>query len=1059
MVANDLFKRREDGGPDELYWEEADEIFDSTKDELNKNYKKFVEGENLTTKSMTNLILQVTQFQEDHLKIGEESEHTRIPAKHFYKPETLAHILGVVFKFRTENNWRKIDFTSSSSGRLEKHFELIDAVWEVLYQEGYENKKKVFLSDEIKDATQETITAIIEKRGGEIVGKEDEASHILYGPSPKNATSDEISANMCPCCALPMESKGWNNNNKTNHINQCRSKKFDSGDLLRLVASDNGMILLHTVGKPSSWDTWVHEEYLTNFEPEDYREEGEPLHVSVSWVTESDAHNEWLDEEDYVVPYCKDDGSTKNVPRKLLLKDVIVGAESSAAVDDDKSKRRRSPSPSNDKKKKMKTKTKKKEIDPTKDLPDPIPETIIEKVESPGSIAPIKGAVYAEIGKSAPPVTGEDMPEDTVDVLVKERDRDIAKNDLMRRVPLHNDVQDQAHHIIVPSYSAWFDNNSIHAIEKRALPEYFNTKNKSKTPEIFLGYRNFMLDTYRLNPTEYLTVTAARRNLAGDVCAIVRVHAFLEQWGLINYQVDLEGRPSPMGPPSTSHFHVMADAPSGLHPVTIPYTKHRQAASLHISDLDKGSEVKHEGVQVKTEGDLSAVSQKIDAYVKKEVKPWTDQETLLLLEALDMFRDDWNNVAEHVGTRTQDECIMHFLKLPIEDPFMEAQTGKVLEKGEDKTDEETGLGPIAYQPIPFSQSGNPVMSTVAFLASVVDPRVAAAAAKAALQEFSHMKNEIPTECINTHLNQQAKKEEEKKEAAEVQENGTDAEKKETKEEPMDTEEAPGTPTSPTPKSGEATVTSTTVDSHLPKTAAQARPPTDGNIQTAAASALAAAAVKAKHLAAVEERKIKSLVALLVETQMKKLEIKLRHFEELEATMDAERQALELQRQQLIQERQAFYKELVKVNHGGVVNFPSPPAAEPVQSVPVSTPGTPVTSTTGAPPHYAPQHHYVGPPPPGGVQMGMQPQHHGPPHHGPPGHFQPTHGGPLPHGGPQGPPHGAPPPFYNQPHPGGPDQGAAARPQGMPFNTTDASRQPFMGTNPAEQQSDQPIKTE
>ena len=34
-------------------------------------------------------------------------------------------------------------------------------------------------------------------------------------------------------------------------------------------------------------------------------------------------------------------------------------------------------------------------------------------------------------------------------------------------------------------------------------------------------------------------------------------------------------------------------------------------------------------------------------------------------------------------------------------------------------------------------------------------------------------------------------------------------------------------------------------------------------------------VQAKHLAAVEERKIKSLVALLVETQMKKLEIKLR----------------------------------------------------------------------------------------------------------------------------------------------------------------------------------------
>lgn len=47
----------------------------------------------------------------------------------------------------------------------------------------------------------------------------------------------------------------------------------------------------------------------------------------------------------------------------------------------------------------------------------------------------------------------------------------------------------------------------------------------------------------------------------------------------------------------------------------------------------------------------------------------------------------------------------------------------------------------------------------------------------------------------------------------------------------------------------------------------------------------------QHLAAVEERKIKSLVALLVETQMKKLEIKLRHFEELEAIMDKERETV------------------------------------------------------------------------------------------------------------------------------------------------------------------------
>lgn len=97
----------------------------------------------------------------------------------------------------------------------------------------------------------------------------------------------------------------------------------------------------------------------------------------------------------------------------------------------------------------------------------------------------------------------------------------------------------QTHAIVLPSYSTWFDMHTIHPLEKKAMPEYFNNRNRSKTPAVYKDYRDFMINTYRLNPPEYLTVTACRRNLAGDVCAIMRVHAFLEQWGLINYQVYL----------------------------------------------------------------------------------------------------------------------------------------------------------------------------------------------------------------------------------------------------------------------------------------------------------------------------------------------------------------------------------------------------------------------------------------------------------------------------------------------------------------------------------------
>lgn len=485
-----------------------------------------------------------------------------------------------------------------------------------------------------------------------------------------------------------------------------------------------------------------------------------------------------------------------------------------------------------------------------------------------------------------------------------------------------DNVTEQTHHIIVPSYSAWFDYNSIHEIEKRALPEFFNGKNKSKTPEIYLAYRNFMIDTYRLNPTEYITSTACRRNLAGDVCAIMRVHALLEQWGLINYQVDTDSRPTAIGPPPTSHFHILSDTPSGLQPVNPPKTPQPSAAKT-LLDLDKVQEAK------KTEtNEISGFGLKLDQYTKKPAvlrnknaanltRDWTEQETLLLLEGLEMYKDDWNKVCEHVGSRTQDECILHFLRLPIEDPYLE--------------DPEAGgaLGPLAYQPIPFSKAGNPIMSTVAFLASIVDPRVAAAAAKSAMNEFASIKDEVPAALMDAHLkNVEASstdgkfdpsaglamsgiagtvpdKEEEKiKKEIDVKEEEKPAEGTEQKKNGIEGEEK----TDDKIKAESSEEEKNKEESSEEKSDKIVR---DSEMQSAAAAALAAAAVKAKHLAAVEERKIKSLVALLVETQMKKLEIKLRHFEELETTMEREREGLEYQRQQLITERQQFHLEQLK----------------------------------------------------------------------------------------------------------------------------------------------------
>ena len=126
----------------------------------------------------------------------------------------------------------------------------------------------------------------------------------------------------------------------------------------------------------------------------------------------------------------------------------------------------------------------------------------------------------------------------------------------------------------------------------------------------------------------------------------------------------------------------MADTPAGLTPINPPKTPQPSAARTMI-DLD-GKRADHKeqqqnGDATDTKGekkvgeignDFGLKTDQFDrrnAALKKSTaaiasRDWTEQETLLLLEGLEMFKDDWNKVCEHVGSRTQDECILHFLR-------------------------------------------------------------------------------------------------------------------------------------------------------------------------------------------------------------------------------------------------------------------------------------------------------------------------------------------------------------------------------------------------------------
>uniref|UniRef100_A0A8C7XHD0 SWI/SNF related BAF chromatin remodeling complex subunit C2 n=1 Tax=Oryzias sinensis TaxID=183150 RepID=A0A8C7XHD0_9TELE len=762
--------RKKDGGPSTKFWESSETVsqLESVRLWIGKHYKKYVQNDSPSSKSLAGLVVQLLQFQED--AFGRRVNNpalTKLPAKCFMDFKAggaLCHILGSVYKFKSEQGWRRFDLQNPS--RMDRNVEMFLNVEKNLVQNNCLTRPIVFLSPDVEPKQASKLKDIIKRHQGSITEDKSKATHHIY-PSPGQQEEEE-----------------W----------------------LRPVIRKDKQVLVHWGLYPDSYDTWVSAGEV-DADVEDPPNGDKPWKVHAKWVLDTDAFNEWMNEEDYEVDENK---KPVNSRQRIYPKEEEVDISAERKANSAGKKRRRSPSP---------------------------PKT-------------------------------------------KRDDEEQNKGEVNRMTDANEDnVTEQTHHIIIPSYGAWFDYNSIHEIERRALPEFFNGKNKSKTPEIYLAYRNFMIDTYRLNPQEYLTSTSCRRNLTGDVCAIMRVHAFLEQWGLVNYQVDSESRPLPMGPPPTPHFTVLADTPSGLMPLnhrpptvsTIP----PQQPMPNFADKSKDKPI-----------DLQNFGLRADLYSKKNTKSkagsatrdWTEQETLLLLEALEMFKDDWNKVSEHVGSRTQDECILHFLRLPIEDPYLE--------------NTEASLGPLAYQPIPFSQSGNPVMSTVAFLASVVDPRVASAAAKAALEEFSRVREEVPAELVEAHVKkvQEAARSTGKVDPTFGLESsgiaGTAPEEPE-KTADKDKEEAMETSSSEQEKEKEEKETTEEGEEKRKKLEHDIG---EGNIATAAAAALASAATKAKHLAAVEERKIKSLVALLVETQMKKLEIKLRHFEELETIMDREKEA-------------------------------------------------------------------------------------------------------------------------------------------------------------------------
>lgn len=234
--------------------------------------------------------------------------------------------------------------------------------------------------------------------------------------------------------------------------------------------------------------------------------------------------------------------------------------------------------------------------------------------------------------------------------------------------------------------------------------------------------------------------------------------------------------------------------------------------------------------------------------------PWSDGEVLKLLEALERYDEDWQEISDYVGTRTKEECVVKFLQFEIEDKYLDA--------------EQSGIGMLGSKQghLPFSQADNPVMSVIGFLASLTEPSVTAAAANKTVDAMKQsLRNQLE------HPKSDKGKEKENADSMEID------------------------------VRHETTVTTTTT--------------TTTTASALATVPLATIAARAGGLASHEEREMTRLVSAAVNTTLLKLELKLKQFNEMEQILQAERRELERGRQQLFLDRLALKKRVKDVQEG------------------------------------------------------------------------------------------------------------------------------------------------
>ena len=239
----------------------------------------------------------------------------------------------------------------------------------------------------------------------------------------------------------------------------------------------------------------------------------------------------------------------------------------------------------------------------------------------------------------------------------------------------------------MPSYAVWFDMNAVDEIEQRALPDLTASPGAI---EQYKSLRNRMISLYRDIPGRPLDAVDCLRHLAADPSIVCRVHAFLNFWGIIN--TESQGR---------VRFQKTLLMLSEPPPSTAPVGEAAGAAGKQKKMQSRGYSkcaVSRETLQricfaLKSDpsymlSPLSYLNSMMPAYLSSsdfirrvnddklvQTMPshddWTEEETRYLLDAILKVGENWDVVAQIVKTKSMEQCLLHFARLPIADRYVQ----------------------------------------------------------------------------------------------------------------------------------------------------------------------------------------------------------------------------------------------------------------------------------------------------------------------------------------------------------------------------------------------------